>query len=83
MDLLVTQKQSLSSKGAGLGRTANSPVYEASLNSQFIGMMSVCHYMILLLVTKQHLRTQDKMKGTGRSKSPRTQTSKGTLIKYK
>lgn len=61
--LLVTQKQSLSSKGAGLGRTANSPVYEASLNSQFIGMMPVCHYMILLLMTKQHLRTQDKTKG--------------------
>ena len=56
-------QQSLSSEGAGLGRTANSPVYEANFNSQFIGMMLVCHYVILLLVIKHHLRTQDKTKG--------------------
>lgn len=47
-------QQNWSSEGAGLGRTANSSVYEPTLNRQLIGMMLLCRDVILLLMTKQH-----------------------------
>lgn len=72
---------SLSSEGARLGRTANSGAYEVSFNSQFIRMMFVCHHVICPC-DKTSLKDTGQNKGTGGSKSPRTQTSKETLIKH-